>query len=71
MTLRELEYEVSAIMGMSDDEKWAEEEFALVRNFCEERKYQLSKDEEDFLTAIGYDHTDFSGYQAAVVGGVA
>ena len=71
MTLRELEYEVSALMGMEDDDKWAREEFGLVRDFCEERSYRLSKDETDFLEAIGYDHTDFSGYQEAMAGGAA
>lgn len=64
MTLRELMQEVHKLCtSINDDAEFCRKEFDLVREFCSAKNYCLTRQETEYIEALGYDYTQFSDYQ--------
>ena len=51
--MNELDKIIKELSFIEDDQKYMETEFEAVRDFCEERNFQLSEDEENTIKSIG------------------
>ena len=51
--MNELDKIIQELSFIEDDQKYMETEFEAVRDFCEERNFQLSEDEENTIKSIG------------------
>ena len=51
--MNELDKIIQELSFIEDDQKYMETEFEAVRDFCEERNFQLSEDEKNTIKSIG------------------
>ena len=51
--MNELDKIIKELSFIEDDQKYMETEFEAVRDFCEERNFQLSEDEKNTIKSIG------------------
>ena len=51
--MNELDKIIQELSFIEDDQKYMEAEFESVREFCEERNFQLSEDEKNTIKSIG------------------
>ena len=51
--MNELDKIIQELSFIEDDQKYMETEFESVREFCEERNFQLSEDEKNTIKSIG------------------